>query len=86
MFIRSYLLCLRFFGLHVITFTNACVFTSAAIVWLPFVVEGFWALWDNIITAAMVMLLKEVLYISCVLLCGNNALKHKTSLVLVVLW
>jgi hypothetical protein len=28
-------------------------------VWCSFAVKGFWALWDNIITVAMVMLLKE---------------------------
>jgi hypothetical protein len=33
-------------------------------------VMGFWALWDNIINAAMAMLLN--LYM---LLCGNSALK-----------
>jgi hypothetical protein len=31
-------------------------------VWWSFAVKGFWALWDNIITVAMVMLLREAYY------------------------
>jgi hypothetical protein len=37
-------------------------------------VMGFWALRDNIINAAMAMLLNEVFNLY-MLLCGNNALK-----------
>jgi hypothetical protein len=36
--------------------------------------KGFWALWDNIITTAMVMLLKKVLNFY-MLLCGHSMLK-----------
>jgi hypothetical protein len=56
---------------------NMCVVITVAMVWLPFVVKGFWALRGNITTVAMVMLLKEV-FNSYMLLCGNNALKRKT--------
>jgi hypothetical protein len=32
-------------------------------VWCSFAVEVFWALWDNIITIAMVILLREANYV-----------------------
>jgi hypothetical protein len=31
--------------------------------WRSFAVEGFWALWDNIITVAVVILLREAYYV-----------------------
>jgi hypothetical protein len=40
-------------------------------------VKGFWGLWDNFITVAMVMLLKEVFNFHS-MLCGNSGLKQKT--------
>jgi hypothetical protein len=40
---------------------NVCVVITVANVWRSYAVKGFGALWDNITTAAMVMLLKEVL-------------------------
>jgi hypothetical protein len=42
---------------------NVCVGISVTIIWLSFAVKGFWALWYNIITVAMVMLLREAHYV-----------------------
>jgi hypothetical protein len=50
---------------------------TVAMIWWSFAVEGFWTSVENIITVAMVMLLKEALNFH-MLLCGNNALKPKT--------
>jgi hypothetical protein len=48
---------------------------TVVMVWWSRTVERFWALWDNILTVAMVMLLKET-FNFYMLLCGNSALKH----------
>jgi hypothetical protein len=37
---------------------NVCVIT-VAMLWSSFALKALWALWDNIITVAMVMLLRE---------------------------
>jgi hypothetical protein len=42
---------------------NVCVVIIVAMVWCSFAVKGFWALWDNIITVAMVMLLRDAYYV-----------------------
>jgi hypothetical protein len=51
------------FGPYVKIFMNVCVVITVAVFWCSFAVKGFWALWDNIITVAMVMLLREAYYV-----------------------
>jgi hypothetical protein len=53
-----HLLLLRDFKPYVTIFMNVCVITIVDVVWRSSAVTGFWALWDNIIVA-MVILLKE---------------------------
>jgi hypothetical protein len=45
----------------VLIFMNACFIITVVIVW--FAVKGFCALWDNVVTVAMVMLLLEAYYV-----------------------
>jgi hypothetical protein len=59
--VGHHLLLSRDFGPYVIIFMNVCVITDA-MVWWSFAVKVFWALWDNIITVAMAVLLKEAYY------------------------
>jgi hypothetical protein len=59
----DHFLLLRDFGPHVIMFMNVCLVIIVATVWQPFPTKGFWALWDNIITVATVMLLWEAYYV-----------------------
>jgi hypothetical protein len=56
-------LLLKDFGLYMIILMNVCVVIAVAMVWRSFAVKGFWALWDNIITVAIVMLLREAYYV-----------------------
>jgi hypothetical protein len=70
------LLLLRDFGLYVI-FMNVCFVITLGMVWCSFAVKRFLAVWDSIVTVAMVKLLKEALNF-CILLFGNSALKQKT--------
>jgi hypothetical protein len=49
------LLLLRNFGPYVITFMNVCVLLPLPRYWRSFAVKELWALWDNIITVAMVI-------------------------------
>jgi hypothetical protein len=60
--VGDHLLLLRDFGPHVIIFMNVCVIT-VTLVWLSFAVKGFRALLDNIISVAIVMLLREAYYV-----------------------
>jgi hypothetical protein len=57
------LLLLRDFGPYMIIFMNVCVVIAVAMAWRLYAVKDFWALWDNIITVAMVMLLREAHYV-----------------------
>jgi hypothetical protein len=41
---------------------NVCAVIAVAMVWSSFVLQGFWALWENI-TVAMVMLVREACYL-----------------------
>lgn len=41
---------------------NVCIFIISAMLWWLITDRGFWALWDNIVTAAMVMLSWEAYY------------------------
>jgi hypothetical protein len=44
-----------------------CVVITVAMIWSSFSVKGFWVLWDNIITVAMVILLREAYYVHVLL-------------------
>jgi hypothetical protein len=52
-------------------------FITVSIVSCSFALKGFWALWYNVKTVVMPILLMEV-FAFYVLLCGNNALKQET--------
>jgi hypothetical protein len=60
--VGDHLLLLRDFRPYVIIFINVCAVITVAMVWRSFAVKGFWALWDNIITVTMVILLKKAYY------------------------
>jgi hypothetical protein len=56
---------------------NVCVLITVTTVWWSFAAKVLQALWDNIVTIALVMLLKEALMFHT-LLCGKGSLTQKT--------
>jgi hypothetical protein len=63
MLVGHHSLLLRDFGPYATIFIYVFVVVTVAMVWRSFAVKGFWVLWANIITVAMVMLLKEAYYV-----------------------
>jgi hypothetical protein len=51
----------KVFGPYAMIFPNVCVVIPAVMLWLSFVVKGFWAYGVMLQLAAVVMLLTEVL-------------------------
>jgi hypothetical protein len=47
----------------VIVYMNECAVSTTVMVRESFAVKGIWAVWDSIITVAMVMLLGETCYV-----------------------
>jgi hypothetical protein len=58
--VGHYLLLVRDFGPYVVICMNGRA-VICGVLWLSFIINGFWHLWNNIITAALIILLNEAL-------------------------